>query len=319
MNLRIIMVSWNVRERLRECLRSIAETTRGSALACEVVVVDNASRDRSADMVRAEFPWAQVIANTTNRGFAAACNQGIRHGTLDGTDPSCGEGGKGGAWFMGADAPEYFLLLNPDMRVMPGTVQGIVAFMREPRNTHVGVAGCHLVNERGETVPQVRRFPELSDQLAIMLKLPHAMPRVLNRYLMWDFDYTQEARVDSIRGSFFCIRRACLEQAGLLDERYFIWFEEVDFCKRARDAGWEVAYTPAVQCVDYVGKSFVQVATAKKQRMFTRSMCTYFRKHHAWWKWAVLAAVRPFAVGAARMRDWTRPTRTKPRAFDMAQ
>lgn len=291
MDLRIVIVSWNVRERLRACLASIAE--HAGDCAYEVVVVDNASHDGTVAMVREAFPWVHVIANETNRGFAAACNQGMRE-IAEG-----GEGSEGGA--------EFILLLNPDMRVLPGALSGIVAFMREERNARVGVAGCRLVDEHSAIVPHVRRFPELADQFAIMAKLPHVLPHVLDRYLVRDFDYVREARVDSIRGAFFCIRRELVRAIGLLDEAFFLWFEEVDYCKRARDAGWEVAYTPRVSCMDFVGQSFAQVPTAAKQRVFTASMLTYFAKHHAPWKHRVLASARPFVVGAAVLtRVWQR-------------
>lgn len=288
MDLFIIIVSWNVRDRLRECLRSIFETTVGGSLSVEVFVVDNASRDGSAEMVRKEFPQVHCIANGENLGFAKANNQAIRAAS---------------AKLQAASPSECILLLNPDMRVMPGTLEGIVVFMREPRNARVGIAGCHLVNERGETVPHVRRFPRLPDQFAIVTKAARVYPGALDRYLITDFDYSREARVDSIRGSFFCIRRKLVEQIGALDERFFIWFEEVDYCMRARQAGWQVAYTPSVQCVDYVGQSFKQVNLYPKQRMFTESMLKYFRKHRPAWEWATLAAVRPAVLGAAWVHD----------------
>jgi len=287
-DLRIIIVSWNVRDRLRECVRAITDTTAGTHLQYEVFVVDNASQDGSAEMVRREFPQVTCIANAENRGFATANNQAIQAISyqLPATSP-----------------PEFFLLLNPDMRVLPGTLERIVAFMREPRNARVGIAGCRLVDERGEIVPHVRRFPTFTDQFATLTKAGKIAPRLLDRYLMRDFDYGREARVDSIRGSFFCIRRAVIEQIGLLDEQFFIWFEEVDFCLRARRAGWQIAYTPIVACVDYVGQSFKQVRVYPKQRMFSASMLTYFRKHRPWREWAALAAVRPFVLALAWVYD----------------
>ncbi|MBI4433516.1 glycosyltransferase family 2 protein [Candidatus Uhrbacteria bacterium] len=280
MDLSIVIVSWNVCDRLRECLQSIAETTAGTALSWEVFVVDNASTDGSAAMFTAEFPWAHGMSNTENRGFAAACNQAIRRS-------------------QGA----FVFLLNPDMRVLPGALDEMVRFLREPRNAHVGVAGGRLIDAQGAIVPHIRRFPTLWDQLAILCKVPHVLPRVLDRYLQRDFSYDREARVDSIRGSFFCIRRTCGAALGWLDETYCIWFEEVDFCRRARDAGWEIAYTPTVTCVDYVGQSFRQVALFSKQRMMSRSMQTYFAKHRPWWEWMVIAFLRPPMLAVAWVAD----------------
>ena len=264
MDLSIVTVSWNVKEHLKESLEAIFASEGG--LTFEVLVVDNASTDGTRDMLRL---WTEresrlrVFLNTTNEGFARANNQAI-------------EQARG----------RYVLLLNPDMRVFPDTLAAMAQWM--DAHPHVGVAGCHLVTERGaltgrgsagpgETIPHVRRFPGLWNQLAIVLKLPHLFPHVLDRYLMRDFDYTKEARVDSVRGSFFMIRRTAL-RVGLLDERFFIWFEEVDFCKRMRSAGWEVWYTPVARCVDHVGRSFALVSGYKKQKMFLTSMYRYFDK-----------------------------------------
>lgn len=252
-DLSIITVSWNVKDYLRESLEAVFANAGDVSL--EVFVVDNHSTDGTREML-AEWarrePRLHVLLNNTNVGFARANNQAIEQA-----------GGR------------YILLLNPDMRVFPDTLATMVHWMDAHPNA--GVVGCHLVTDTGETVPQVRRFPGLWNQLAIVLKIPHLFPRVLDRYLMRDFDYAKEARVDSIRGSFFMIRREAL-RVGLLDERFFIWFEEVDFCKRMRSAGWEVWYTPVAKCVDRVGRSFALVSGYKKQKMFLKSMYRYFEK-----------------------------------------
>ena len=253
----LITVSWNVRDYLAASLEAVF----GSAgdISYEIIVVDNNSTDGTAPFLRERAKRDArmvVIANNTNVGFARANNQAIARAQ-----------------------GRYVLLLNPDMRVQPDTLTHMVAWMdAHPR---VGVSGCHLVTEVGETVPHVRRFPGLLNQLAIVLKLPHLFPRLVGRYLMHNFDYKKEARVDSVRGSFFMIRREALK-VGFLDERFFIWFEEVDFCKRMRSAGWEVWYTPAADCIDHVGQSFKQVASVKKQRMFLESMRLYFEKWGGW-------------------------------------
>lgn len=246
----------------------------------EVFVVDNASKDGTVAMVENEFPSVHLIVNNFNAGFAKANNQAIR-----------------------LSQGRYVLLLNPDMRVFLGTLEDIVRFMDDPVSARVGVAGCHLVSEKGETVPHVRRFPRFFDQLVIMLKVPHLFPRVLDSYMMPNFDYKKEARADSIRGSFFMIRREVLNKIGMLDEGFFIWFEEVDFCKRAIEAGFEVAYTPVVRAVDYVGQSFKQVRLYPKQKMVTRSMLCYFKKHHPWWQYRILWVLRPLALAAVWCGD----------------
>lgn len=273
MDISIIIVSWNCREKLKENLEYLFQS-RGD-LRKEVFVVDNNSRDGTVEMVNKNFEQVELIANSENLGFAKANNQAIKKAS-----------------------GRYILLLNPDMRVYPDTLKNMVAWMDE--RPQAGVAGCHLVDEKGGTVPHVRRFPRLGDQLAIVLKIPHIFPGILNKYLQKDLDHNKEAEADSIRGSFFMIRREALRDIGELDERFFIWFEEVDYCKRAWRAGWKVMYTPQARCIDHVGQSFALVRKATTQRYFRDSMLKYFYKWHPRWQywvlrmawWPVLAFIR---------------------------
>jgi GT2 family glycosyltransferase len=278
MDLSIIIVSWNVKDRLRNCLRSIFANL--SNFSAEVYVVDNASEDGSKEMVRAEFPQVKLIANDSNAGFSKANNQAIK-----------------------ASSGRYVLLLNPDMLVLAETLPEMIKFMDEHKEA--GIAGCHLVNEKGETVPHVRRFPGVWDQLAILLKLPHLLPHITDTYIMRDFDYDRPgiSYADSIRGSFFMIRREVINRVGGLDERYFVWFEEVDYCRQAINAGWKVAYNPSARCIDFVGKSFKQKRGLWQQKQFTKSMLQYFRKWEPWYKWIWIAAARPVGIVFSRLRD----------------
>ena len=271
MDLSIIIVSWNVKDRLQNCLRSIFDNIGN--LPNEVFVVDNASEDGSQYMVQTEFPQVKIVVNRHNAGFAKANNQAIK-----------------------IASGKYVLLLNPDMLIKENTIQEMVKFMDS--HPEAGIAGCHLVSEKGETVPHVRRFPGVWDQLAIILKLPHLFPQLINKYLMRDFDYDRPgiSYVDSIRGSFFMIRREVIDRLGGLDERYFIWFEEVDYCRQAINAGWKVAYNPSAKCVDFVGQSFKQKRGLWQQKQFTKSMLEYFRKWEPWYKWIWIAAARPIGI-----------------------
>lgn len=297
MDLSIIIVPWNVRDLVRENLKAIYQskgvyfdpapfkqsnynnfTNEESKIkelpercGVEVFAVDNDSRDGTAEMIKNEFPQTKLIANNYNAGFARANNQAIKEA-------------KG----------RYILLLNPDMRVLSGTLEGMVKWM--DAHKEAGVAGCHLIGQDGKTVPHVRRFPKFLDQLAIVLKLPHIFPQVLNKYLYKNFDYAKEAEVDSIRGSFFMIRREVIEKIGALDERYFIWFEEVDYCRQVKNAGWKIIYTPAVECVDYVGKSFSQVKRGVTQKYFRDSMLKYFKKWHPAWQYYILKTTWPLGI-----------------------
>ena len=268
MDLSIIIVSWNVRERLRKNLKAIFNSAGAQNFVSEVFVVDNNSEDGSTEMVKNEFPRVKLIVNKKNLGFAAANNQAIKKAKGD-----------------------LILLLNPDMRVFPDTLANMIKWMWE--NKQAVVAGCHLIDKKGNTINHVRRFPTVWDQLAIILKLPHIFPNILNKYLRNDFDYSRSAKVNSIRGGFFMINTKEISELPLLDEQYFLWFEEVDFCKqivRTHHGAFkrEVWYTPTAKCVDYVGQSFGQVNTMRKQKYFRDSMLKYFKKWHPAWQYRIL-------------------------------
>ncbi len=245
----VITVSWNVGRHLEESLTALFKS---EGVSFEIFVVDNNSSDETMQRLAKYSDRVTALFNADNRGFAAANNQAISRAR-----------------------GRYVLLLNPDMKVAPDTLHSMVAWM--DTYPKAGISGCKLVNEAGVVVPHVRRFPRLFDQLMIVLKIPHLMPRVLNNYLMTGFNYDVQAQVDSIRGSFFMIRSNVLKTCRL-DERFFVWFEEVDFCRQAMCAGWEVWYTPAATVIDKVGQSFKQISRFKAQRLFLKSMYTYFSK-----------------------------------------
>lgn len=263
------MVPWNVRDLVRKNLSAIYGNT--SNIDFEVFAVDNDSKDSTVEMIKKEFPQVNVIANNYNAGFARANNQGIKES-------------KG----------RYVLLLNPDMEVFPGTLETMVKWMDERKD--VGVAGCRLINEKGITIPHTRRYPSVWNQLAIILKLPHFFPGVLDNYLMRNFDYKKEAEVDSVRGSFFMIRREVIDKIGGLDERYFIWFEEVDYCRQAKLAGYKIMYTPITDCIDRIGKSFSQVKRGVTQKYFRDSMLKYFKKWQPRWQYLILKMAWPVGM-----------------------
>ncbi len=269
MDLSVIIVSWKVIDKLRSNLSALFKSQGDFKM--EVLVVDNDSRDGSAEMIRNEFPEVTLIANNDNRGFAAANDQAL-------------ERAKG----------KFILLLNPDMLVKEDTLEKTLAWTRN--NPQAIVTGCKLVDAKGGVVRQVRRFPKFFDQLAITLKLPHLFPGIVNKYLCSQFDYTQAAKVDSIRGAFFLINREAFTKISgrsypRLDERYFIWFEEVDFCREVYRLGGEVWYTPVAECIDYVGQSFSQVKLRQKQKYVGDSMLKYFEKWGKKWEYLVLKIV----------------------------
>lgn len=272
MNFSIIIVSWNVREFLRKCLLSIYRETKNSSF--EVLLIDNASADGSGEMAQAlNLPHFTFIQNDKNRGFAAAVNQGLRQA-------------KG----------EYLLLLNPDTEFKDGTLDKLAIFLKE--NPRYGVVGCQILNPDGTIQPSVRMFPDLFSQSLISLKLHHLIPaaKFLGKYFSKDFDYRRTQEVDQVMGAFFCIKRAVVEQIGLFDENFYLWFEEVDFCKRAKKAGWPIVYTSVAQTIHYGAQSFQQLLPLSKQWKFNRSMLYYFKKHHSFFVYLFLLLIQPLSL-----------------------
>lgn len=254
MDLSIIIVSYKVKDKLKENLKAIYNSRRGFSF--EIIVVDNNSQDGSGKMVKHMFPGVNIISNQENLGFARACNQGIK--TAKG---------------------EFMLLLNPDMQVQPDTLKKMLEWMKT--NTQATVTSCKLQDVDNNILDNPRRFPTVWNQLAIILKLPHLFPQLLNKYLYKDKDKTRILSVDSVKGAFFMMRKKAFDKLPLLDERYFIWFEEVDFCKQVRETGGKIFYVPIVSCIDYVGSSFKQLPQLKTQKLFRDSMLAYFKKWHS--------------------------------------
>lgn len=262
MDFSIIIVSWNVKEALRINLQSILQSNQQATV--EIIVIDNASKDGTVEMIQSEFPSVQIIANQTNVGFAKASNQGLKKAVGD-----------------------YLILLNPDMKIFPETLGNIKQWL--DKNPEADVTGIQLVDEQEKIVQHVRHFPTFFDQAVIILKLPHLFPRLLDSYLLRDFNYSGASQVDSIRGAFFVIRKSSLEKYGLLDERYFLWFEEVDYCRAVKQHGGQVWYTPEAVAIDYVGQSFSQLPRSTKQSYFRNSMLAYFKKWESPWQAQLLS------------------------------
>ena len=186
---------------------------------------------------------------------------------------------------------DFILLLNPDMQVFAETLEKSLNFAKN--NSQAIVSSCKLIDEKNNIIKHVRRFPKFFDQLMIVLKIPHIFPWVLNKYLISSFDYNQSQKVDSVRGSFFMINKNEFKKLSgrdlpLLDERYFVWFEEVDFCKQIYQLGGEVWYNPQAECLDYVGQSFSLLKRKKAQKLFKDSMLKYFQKWQAKWQYFLL-------------------------------
>ncbi len=271
MDLSIIIVSYNVREKLQKNLESIFNSQ--GDFSFEVFVVDNNSIDGSAEMVEELFPQVYLIKNDRNLGFSVANNMAIKKANGN-----------------------FILLLNPDMRLFPETLYNSLAFAQA--NPQAVVSSCLLVDNDNKTIKHIRRFPKILDQLVVVLKLPHVFPKILKYYLYLDFDYNLSQKVDSVRGSFFMINVESFKEMSesekpLLDERYFVWFEEIDFCRQVYKLGGEVWYNPNTFCLDYVGQSFLLLKRGRAQKYFCDSMLKYFQKWHPNWQYQILKVTWP--------------------------
>ena len=256
-DLSIVIVSWNVRDLLRRCLYSIPDTgysVLGTGCV-EVIVVDNASTDGSVEMVQAKFPGVRLIANADNRGFPAANNQGI----------AIAQG-------------RHVFLLNPDTEVVDDALAAMVSFA--DAHPDVGVVGPQLLNPDGSVQSSRRRFPTLLTALFESTWLaPHAPRRLLARYRVLDRPDEATQDVDWVDGAALMARREAIQQVGPLDEGFFMYSEELDWCRRFREAGWRVVYLPEARIVHHRGKSSEQVAAASHIH-FQTSKVRYFHKYH---------------------------------------
>lgn len=252
--LSICIVNWNTRTDLRALLQAVRADAGDAA---EVIVVDNGSTDSSVDMVRREFPWAHLIANADNRGYARATNQAIA-----------------------AARGQFLFLLNPDSLVRPGCCARLQRFLEEHPNA--GAAGPRVLNPDGSLQSSCRRFPTFAAGLFRGTPLGWLLPgnRFTRAYLMQEWDHTTPREVEWLSGAALMVRRAAVAQVGPLDERFFMFCEDVDWAYRARAAGWERWYVPDAVVVHTIGRATDQ-AVLPMVRAFHRSMLRFYWKHYA--------------------------------------
>jgi len=272
----VVIVSYNTRELLRACLESLRVCT----LPLHIVVVDSASHDDSAALVRAEFAEVELIALEQNVGFAAGTNIGIRQhlgfelcATHDQPNDSQPQNAK----------PDDILLLNPDTVVHPGAIEALACFLAaHPR---VGMVGPRLLNQDGTVQPAAFRFPTLAMSLLDLFPPGEVLPgRLYGSW--WHGRYPQERvgsapfAIDHPLGACMLVRRAVVEQVGLLDEAFFMYAEEVDWCYRIRRAGWAIWQVPAAQ-VTHVGGAATRQFRQRMLIALYQSRLRFFRKHYS--------------------------------------
>ncbi len=251
----VIIVNWNAREDLRRCLESLYAEPKPT-VAYEVWVVDNASDDGSADMVAAEFPQVRLVVNADNAGFSKANNQAIAQ-----TDS------------------RYVFLLNSDAFLHPDALDRLVAYA--DAHPQAGVVGPKVLNSNGSLQFSCRRFPSLGAGFFRNTYLGRLFPhnKFARDYLMNDFDHAHDTAVDWVSGCAMLIRRDLLGKIGALDERFYMYCEDVDFCQRAWEAGWEVVYASQPVVTHAIGRSSDKNADQMIIE-FHRSWYEYDRKRH---------------------------------------
>ena len=255
MDLSVIIVSWNAKAFLLECLLSVIQET--AQYDTEIIVVDNASTDGSAELVKEQFPSVILVSNETNLGFAKANNIGIRQCT-----------GK------------YMCLINSDVFVKKECIKQAVQFM--DNNTKIGVLGPRIIGADGQVQRSCMAFPTLWNTFCRALALDSLFPKskLFGGYLMryWQHDNIQS--VDVINGCFWMVRRAALENVGLLDERFFIYGEDIDWCRRFHDSEWDVVFFPKAEVIHYGGASSANAPVRFYVEMH-RANLQYWQKYHS--------------------------------------
>ena len=254
-SLSIIIVNWNTGQLLRECISSIVHTKRDGFMLREVVVVDNGSTDDSLTGIDEPAIPFRIIRNVDNRGFAAACNQGAANVTAD-----------------------YLLFLNPDTRLFADTLKKPIEFMEQASG--IGICGIQLVGEAGEFTTSAARFPTLRVMMGSVLGLNRILPNTFPRHLMTALDLQRSQPVDQVIGAFFLIRRDLFCRCRGFDERFFVYFEEVDLSLRAKQFGYASYFFADAIAFHRGGGSSDQVRAA---RLFysLRSRLQFGRKHYS--------------------------------------
>jgi hypothetical protein len=265
--LSVVIVSWNVRDLLASCLRSLFADLTRAEIEADVWVVDNASSDGTPAMVRETFPAVKLIANDENLGFAAANNQALRNILTQ----------------RAARNTEYVWLLNPDTKVRPGSTRALVAALEA--RSEAAVAGAKLLYPDGSLQHSAFHFPGLLQLAFELFPLPERLYETpLNgRYPRQRYEAEGPFRIDHPLGAAMMVRTEAIAQIGLLDEDFWMYCEEIDWCWRMRKAGWRAYCVPAAEVVHHAGKSSEQIRTQAFLALW-RSRLRLFEKHYPTWK-----------------------------------
>ena len=273
----VAIVNYNTCDHLRACLSSLALEAPG-----EVVVLDNASADGSAEMVKAVFPEFKLVVNAVNSGFGAAANRAVQN---------C--------------EPDYVLLLNSDTLLKPGAVQALSLYLDQ--HTQAAIVGPRILNPDGSLQVSCYHFPSplyAFLRATTMGSLLRYIPILREGYLPnWSHDRSR--RVPWVLGAALAIRRKAFEEVGGFDESFFMYSEEVDLCYRLKTAGWQVHFTPAAEIVHVGGASTVQIKTDMEIQKYS-STTLFYRRHYSSWRIFLLRLIVSYSLLRNLIRDKTR-------------
>ncbi len=245
-DLTLIIVNYNTKELTADCLDSVYRTVKG--ISFEIFVVDNASNDGSADFIRSRYPQVSLIANNKNLGFSAANNQALR--IMQG---------------------RYALLLNSDTLLTEGAVAKLFSFMEG--NVRAAMACGQLLNRDGTKQNSIAGFPSL---LTLILNVPALEFLFPKKFPSKRYDYTEPIEIDSGIGACLIVRKEAIDQAGMLDERYFFFLEETDWALKMKKTGWKIFHVPGALIYHFQGQSIGH--SIRSRILFYRSRYLYFRK-----------------------------------------
>jgi N-acetylglucosaminyl-diphospho-decaprenol L-rhamnosyltransferase len=253
----VVIVNWNSGDQLGQCLQSFASVAADAVDIAGVTIVDNASVDGSLDAMarlQSTLPLI-VIRNPGNRGFAAACNQGA----------------------SGAGA-ELLLFLNPDTRLMPASLETPARFLCDPVNRAVGIVGIQLVDAAGNVARNCARRPRPLTMVGNVLGLDRLLPKLFPPHFLVEWDHAQTRRVDQVMGAFWLIRRTLFERLGGFDERFFVYYEDLDLAVQAHELGWDSVYLASARAFHRSGGTTESIR-GRRLFYFTRSRILYALKH----------------------------------------
>jgi len=273
----IVIVDYNAGQLIRECLESVVAHPPKSITIGGVVVVDNASSDMTAEYIKGLDLPLHSIRNEQNRGFAAACNQGAAGSTAD-----------------------YLLFLNPDTRLMEGSLDVPSLFLDNAKNQSIGIVGIQLLDDDGQVSRTCGYHPRLMHFINKALGLSHVSPAFFPSGMMLEWDHSKSRQVEGVMGAFYFIRRSLFETLKGFDERFFVYFDETDFGLRAEQMGYRSYYLAEAQAYHYGGGTSEKV---KAHRLFysLQSRIRYGYKHFNWFSATMLLLVTLFIEPVSRL------------------